>query len=153
MDHRVALVALTALNLAAAAPLSLAWIRILPEEPPPFEISPPDPPNDADVSRPGVGVHLATFFLVSLVTVGYVVRFPGFPLSPPMCRLHSVLSDSGVGWVAFAVYTFFVVALGLTACHAMLRTDRMRIPLGSAAVLVLVLWLLTPTLRLALLFG
>lgn len=151
MDHRLALVVLVVLNVAAAGPLALAWIRFLPEEPPPF--ASPSSPADDTTSAPDTANLLLTFFLLALVTFACVLRFPGFPLNVPLHWLHSFFSDSDISWIVFAVYTFFVVSLGLTACYAAVHATRMRLPLALAATLTLALWLLTPTLRMALLAG
>jgi hypothetical protein len=147
MDHRVALVLLATLNMAAAGLAGLAWARMLPEELPPF-VSPQSSPGhkSSDVSN-----RLISFFLLVLVTVAYVIRFPGFPLIVPLRWLHSSFSDSDVAWIVFAVYAFFVVGLGLTACYAAIRSTRTRVPLALAATFTLFLWLLTPMLRAALL--
>jgi hypothetical protein len=151
MDHRVALVVLVVLNAAAAGPLGLAWIRFLPEEPPPF--AGPSSSSDDTANTPEIGSRLIAFFLLALVTFGCVIRFPGFPLNVPLHWLHSFFSDSDIGWIVFAVYTFFVVGLGLTACYAAVHPTRMRVPLVLAATFTLALWLLTPTIRMALLAG
>jgi hypothetical protein len=151
MDHRLALVVLAVLNAAAAGPLGLAWIRFLPEEPPPFVN--PSSSSDDTASAPDVTSPLIAFFLLALVTFGYVIRFPGFPLNIPLHWLHFFFSDSDIGWIVFAVYTFFVVGLGLTACYAAVHATRMRLPLVLAATFTLALWLLTPALRMALLAG
>jgi hypothetical protein len=151
MDHRVALVVLVVLNVADAAPLALAWIRFLPEEPPPFAA--PSSSSDDTINALDIASPLLTFFLLALVTFGYVLRFPGFPLNVPLHWLHSFFSDSDIGWIVFAVYTFFVVSLGLTACYAAVHATRMRLPLVLAATFTLALWLLTPAFRMALLAG
>jgi hypothetical protein len=147
MDHRVALVLLAALNVAAAGSAGLAWIRMLPEELPPFASLLSSPGHNTS----DVGNRLVSFFLLVLVTVAYVVRFPGFPLNLPMLRLHVFLSDSDAAWIVFAAYAILVVGLGLTACYAAIQSTRTRVPLTLAATCTLFLWLLTPMLRAALL--
>jgi hypothetical protein len=147
MDHRVALVLVAALNMAAAGSAGLAWTRMIPEELPPFVSLQSSPGHKSS----DVGNRLISFFLLVLVTVAYVVRFPGFPLNLPMLRLHVFLSDSDVAWIVFAVYAFFVVGLGLTACYAAIQSTRTRVPLALAATFTIFLWLLTPMLRVALL--
>jgi hypothetical protein len=149
MDHRVALVVLATLNMAAAGPLGLAWICFLPEEPPPF--ASPSSGADDKPTTPSVTSRLILFFLLVLTTAAYVIRFPGFPLSVPLRWLHSSFSDADFGWISFAVYAFFVVGLGLTACYAAVHAPRMRVPLALAATFTLALWLFTPALCLALL--
>jgi hypothetical protein len=148
MDHRVALVLLAALNMVAAGSAGLAWARMLPEELPPFASLPSSPPGH---KASDVGNRLSSFFLLVLVTVAYVVRFPGFPLNVSLRWLHSSFSDSDVAWIVFAVYAFLVVGLGLTACYAAIQSTRTRVPLALAATFTLFLWLLTPMLRAALL--
>src|SRR5260370_8441756 len=100
IDHRLALVAFAALLIAAAAPLASAWARLLPEEPPPFELPPaPSPPEQTPSNRetPRKAGPLAIFLLLC-VTLSFLLKFPALPLaaalqivSVRMPRLHSNL--------------------------------------------------------------
>src|SRR5260370_1424600 len=88
IDHRLALVAFAALLIAAAAPLASAWARLLPEEPPPFEL-PPAPssaeqtPSNRETRRKGDPFAI---FLLLCVTLSFLLKFPAFPPRPPRPR-------------------------------------------------------------------
>jgi hypothetical protein len=154
VDHRVALLALATLIVAAAIPLAFAWARILPEEPPPFQIEPGsfpsvdlEPPHEVS-ARPER--NALTISLLVCVTIGYVLQFPGFPRDAALRWLNTILSGSTATWVTFGAKTALIVITGFAACYAILRPGPLRIPLSLAAVLVLILWLLAPLLRMAL---
>lgn len=155
MDHRVALLALVALLVAAAIPLAFAWARVLPEEPPPFQIEPGsfpsvdlEPPQEVSARPERSGLAI---FLLVCVTLGYVLQFPGIPRDAALRWLNTVLSDPTATWVALGIEAALMAITGFAAGYAILRPGSLRTPLGMAAALVLILWLLGPLLRLALL--
>ena len=151
IDHRVALLALAALLIAAAAPLAYAWASLLPEEPPPFEVPAVSPPAEDLVSNPKSPAKkdFAAVFLLACVTLSYVLRFPGLPLSAGLQWLSTLLPADYLNWTVLGARWFFVVVPGMAAAYSALRPNPMRIALIVGGLLVLALWLVSPMLRAA----
>ena len=151
MDHRLALAALAALLIAAAAPLAYAWAKLLPEEPPPFEVPAGSPAAEDVVSNPKRRPKNdpVAIFLLTCVTLSYVLRFPGLPLSACLQRLSTFLPADYFNWALLAGRWFFVVVPGFAAVYSALRPNPIRIALIVGALLVLALWLVNPMLRAA----
>ena len=153
IDHRLALLALAALIVGAAIPLAFAWVRILPEEPPPFDSAPssagstPEPPSD-EFPRPKR--NSVVIALLVLVTLSYAVQFPGVPRQTALQWLESRIPEVPPMWVFWGVVTLVAGLNAGAACYAIFRPGRLRIPLGVGAALVLVLCLLAHLLRAAL---
>jgi hypothetical protein len=155
IGYRLAFLALAALILAAAVPLAFAWAQLLPDEPPPFEIEPAPtrPPEREPPQEPRRSAKrdpIAIVLLV-LVTLSYAIQFPGFPRQDALFWLNSFLPTVGLAWVFLVVEGLFVLINGGAACYSLLRPNSLRVPLGVGAALVLLLWLLGPFLRAALL--
>jgi len=155
IDHRLALLALAALLLAAAAPLACAWARLLPEEPPPFEVAAAGPPAEdlAPNWKRAVKKDRFAVFLLVYVTLSYVLRFPGLPLAASLQWLSTLLPADYFNWTVLGGRWFFVVVPGLAAAYSALRPNPVRIALIIGGLLVLVLWLVTPALRAAIATG
>jgi len=149
IDHRLALLALAALLIAAAAPLAFAWASLLPEEPPPFEVPAASPPAEDPVSNPKrpVKKDLLAAFLLVCVSLSYVLRFPGLPIAAGLQWLSTLLPADYFNWAVLVGRWFFVVAPGVAAAYSALRPNPMRVALIVAGLLVLALWLLSPILR------
>jgi hypothetical protein len=150
IGHRLALLALAALLIAAAAPLAYAWASLLPEEPPPFEVAAGSPAeNLASNQKSPVKRDLVAVFLLVCVTLSYVLRFPGLPLVAGLQWLSTLLPADCFNWTLLAGRWFFVVAPGVAAVYFALRPNPMRIALIIGGLLVLALWLVSPMLRAA----
>jgi hypothetical protein len=145
MDHRLALVALSALILAAGASLAVGWAALLPTDPEPFER------RGESVSRTKHS-RLAIAFL-TLTTLSYVVRLPGVPLEGILPWLSKRLLAPWPDYLFLGATFFLVFAPAFAACYALLRPSSLRAPLVASGVLVLLLWLLVPYLTSALLLG
>lgn len=155
VDHRVAFFALVTLFVVAAIPLAYAWARVVPEERPPFEIEPPLYPGVELEPLPEQSTQprrktLAIALLVC-VSISYLLQFPGFPRDAVLHWVGAVLSGSAAAWAIFGAEMGLIAATGFAACYAFLNPGPLRIPLTAAAALVLILWLLSPLLRIALL--
>jgi len=154
LDHRLALLFLAALILAAGVPLAFAWARLLPEEPPPFDSKHGPPPQitiyktDDSPARDPFAV-----FLLVCATLSYILRFPGIPGDAAIRWLFSIIPATYEGWLIPAGRAFFVVVPGLAACYSAIRPNPIRVPLIVSGILVLLLWLLLPFLHSALVAG
>ena len=151
IDHRLALLALAALLIAAAAPLAYAWARLLPEEPPPFEVAAAGPPAEDLASNPTSPAkkNLLAVFLLVCVTLSYILRFPGLPLATALRWLATLLPADYFHWTVLAGRTLCMVAPGVAAVCSALRPNPMRTALIVGGLLVLALWLVSPMLRAA----
>src|SRR5258708_15800236 len=114
IDHRLALLALAALLIAAAARLGYAWARLLPEEPPPFEVAAAGPPAEDLASNPTSPAkkNLLAVFLLVCVTLSYILRFPGLPLATALRWLATLLPADYFHWTVLAGRTLCMVAPG-----------------------------------------
>lgn len=155
IGYRLAFLALAALTLAAAIPLAFAWARILPDEPPPFEVAPA--PTRTWGSEPGqesvprskrdpIAIVLLVF-----VTLSYAVQFPGFPRQAALAWLHAIVSGPPEEYILLGVKTFLVAVTAAAVCYSIFRSHPSRVSLSVGAALVLLLWLLAPELYAALL--
>jgi hypothetical protein len=155
IDQRLALLALAALLVSAAAPLAYAWARLLPEEPPPFEVPAAAPAPEQLASNPKTGVKKDPFavFLLVCVTLSYVLRFPGLPVATGLQWLSTLLPMDYFHWTVPGARAFFLVVPGIAAAYSALRPNPMRIALIAGGLLVLALWLVSPMLRAAIAAG
>jgi hypothetical protein len=154
LDHRLAFLCLAALLLAAAVPLALAWALILPEDAPPFAIggdssrSAKKKSNDQEAqSKKHDPVAIA---LLACVTLSFVLQCPGFPREPALRWLAAMIPETQANWILLGGGAFFIVVPGLAACYSILRPNLLRRSLLAAGILVVLLWLLAPLLRTAL---
>jgi len=150
LDHRLAFVALCGLVLGAGIPLAMAWVRLLPEDAPPF-----GSPRQAERSTAAVadGSHerssrrdAVTITLLLLVTLSYALQFPGVPREAAIQWLARRFDAQTAHWIPAGVQMFFAFVPGLAACYSLLRKNFVRIPLIAASFLVLLLWLFGPFL-------
>jgi len=151
IDHRLALLALAALLLAAAVPLAYAWAKLLPEEPPPFEVRAANlPPEDFIANgRSPAKKDLWAVLLLVCVTVSYLLRFPGLPLAAGLQWLSTLLPADYFTGAVLGTRWFFIVVPGLAVAYSALRPNPIRFALIAGGLLVLALWLVSPMLRAA----
>jgi hypothetical protein len=154
LDHRLALLFLAALHLGTAVPLAFGWVRLLPEEVPPFQIHRPPARrwsiyahSSEDEENPRDPLAMA---LLVCVTVSYAVQLPGVPRSLALGSIPTVIPQDASAWSHFALIWFLVVVPGFSAAYSLLRPNFLRAPLIAAGTLVLLLWLLSALLRAAL---
>jgi hypothetical protein len=158
IDHRVAFLALIALYVTAAIPLAYAWARVLPEERPPFDIKPPADPGVGQKPAPKAASQqrrkIIAIGLLICITTAYLLQFPGFPqtaaYSWALNWLAAVFSVTLATWILYGSEMGLIALIGFAACYAFLNPGPLRFPLTTAAALVLILWLLSPLLRIAL---
>jgi hypothetical protein len=155
--YRLAFAALAVLLVGTAIPLAYAWARVLPEDAPPFKIEPGSFPavdlEPREAPAKNRRVDLLSLLLLLCVTAAYLIRFPGVPVAALLHWLHSIFPAAAANWIVLGGKIVLVVGTGLAACLATVRPGPMRVPLVTAASLVLTLWLLGPILQSALLSG
>jgi hypothetical protein len=155
LDHRLAFFLLAALHLGTAVPLAFGWVRLLPEEAPPFQI------DRTPTRRWSIHAHsneeeedsrrdpLAMVLLIC-VTASYAVQLPGLPRSLAFGSIPTVIPQDASEWARFALTWFLVVIPSFAAAYSLLRANFLRVPLIAAGILILLVWLLSAPLRAAL---
>jgi hypothetical protein len=154
LDHGLAFVMLAALLMAAGVPLAVAWTRLLPDEPPPFSVEPGSfPAIDEELPqepRPRIRPDFVAVFLLAILTLAFLIRFPGFPTGRLLQWLNTIAALNA-HWIVLAIRILVIAACLVAGIYAGLRRGPLRIPLAAAATLVLILWFLSPVLKGALL--
>jgi hypothetical protein len=151
LDHRLAFLLLAALYLGTAVPLAFGWVRLFPEEAPPFQIHRPPTRrwsiyahSSEDEENPRDPLAMV---LLICVTVSYAAQFPGLPRSLALGSIPTVVPQDASGWARFALTWFLVMVPGIAAVYSLLRPNFLRVPLIAAGVLILLLWLLRSASR------
>jgi len=154
LDHRLAFLFLAALHLGTAVPLAFGWVRLLPEEAPPFQI------HRAPARRWSIYAHSSegeetprdplAMVLLICVTASYAVQILGVPRSLALSSIPTVIPQDASDWAWLALTWFLVVVPGFSAAYSLLRPNFLRVPLIAAGVLILLLWLVSAPLRAAL---
>jgi hypothetical protein len=125
-----AFLCLSALLLASAAPIALAWARVIPSD---------DPEDSPSISKGSI------LFLI-FVSLSFAARVPGVPRS----RLESwILGYFPADWAPWLVLTAQIILIlipGVVALHAAFRTKPVDQTLLWSGLLVALLWLVSPFL-------
>jgi hypothetical protein len=158
LDPRLALVVLSALIVAAAIPLAIAWVRILPEEAPPFEIAQDSRHTQKKTSYgfdyvpPPFVPKRSRFSIVLLaaLTVCFALQLPGIPRYVGFHSIPAAIPLHPSGWIEILLVSFFLVVPVAAIAHSFFRPNLLSIPLIVASVLGLLLWLLSAPLYAAL---
>ena len=138
LDARVALLLFLVLLLAAATPIALAWMALLPAEREPFA-RPDEPP--AAKARDGFAV-----FLLVNISVSLLLRVPGFDAHPLSSKLIALLPADWAESALMIVFIWFGFVPGLTAAYSAVRANSIRVHLLMGGLLTLVLWFVGPWL-------
>ena len=138
LDARLALLSFILLLTAAAAPIVLGWMALLPAEGDPFA-----GPGESRSKKPRDPFAI---FLLANISVGLLLRFPGVhtewlsaqvtKLLPPDWAKNSLMI--GTVWFGFTP--------GLAAAYSAVRANPIRWQLLAGGVLTLILWLVGPWL-------
>lgn len=157
MDHRLAFVALIALLIGAGTPLAFAWARLLPEDAPPFPIEPgsfPSVDHEAPQEKSKQNRdHFIAAPLLFFLTIAFIFRVPGFPISTVVAWVGSAIPGISNSWSTITVRVLVsFVGIGVIVFGA-LRPGPLRAPLIAAGALTLSLWFLAPLLQIAMLSG
>jgi hypothetical protein len=154
LDHRLAFLFLAALHLGTAVPLAFGWVRLLPEEAPPFQIYRAPPRRRSTYAHSSEGEENlrdpSAMVLLICVTASYGVQLPGLPRSFAFGAIPTVVPQVASEWAGFALTWFLVMVPGFAAVYSLLRPNFLRIPLIVAGALILLLWLVSAPLRAAL---
>jgi hypothetical protein len=150
LDPRLAFVFLGMLVVGAAVPLAMGWVRVLPEDQPPFashELSSQGSNNEVSTEKAQTRKHDPfAIVLLAIVTFSYVLQFPGLRGDAALHWLVTLMPETWLSWILLAGRAFFVVTPGLAACYSVVQPNSLRAPLIGSGILVLLLWLLQPML-------
>ena len=126
------------LLVGAAIPLALAWTKILPQERDPF--SRPDLPRTR--SKPDI---VALFFLCN-VSLSLIAAIPRIADTLHLEVLAQLLPAAWLETITMIFLIWLVFVPALAAAYSAVRVNPIRTHLIVGGILVLVLWLLSPTL-------
>jgi len=138
LDARVALLSFVLLLVAAAAPIVLGWLALLPSEREPFALA-----GESSSKKPRD--PFAIFLLVN-ISISLLLRIPGLdavPLSSHITRLLPAEWSENTLMIASIWFGFIP---GLAAAYSAVRANPIRWQLLVGGVLTLVLWLAGPWL-------
>ena len=145
IDHRVALVLLSAIIVAGGVPLAVGWARLIPADREPFGSSNATTGQGSAAPRDSLAI-----VLLGSATISYAARFPGVPLESFRSWLDGRLSAPWPEYIFLAIVFLLVFAPAFAACYALLRANPLRAPLLWAGALILLLWFASPYLFAAL---
>lgn len=139
LPPRAAALLMMALLVGAALPLALAWVSILPPEREPF--SSPDLPRPSAPRRDRFSI-----FLLLNVSFSMLAAIPRVAETLHLDLFSRLFSRPWVEQIemVFSIWLIFVPALA--AAYSAVRPNPIRKHLILGGVLVLILWLLSPTL-------
>jgi hypothetical protein len=145
MDHRLALLLYMLLLLAAAVPVAIAWLLLLPQEREPFASSDEKPSgNERDI--------FAVFLLVN-ITLSLLLRIPGIDADALSVALAKWISPEWADHVVRIGYIWFGFIGGLAAAYSLIRKNILRWPLVFGGGFTLLLSLVAATLASAIRAG
>jgi hypothetical protein len=133
LDARLALVLFVLLLAAAAAPIVLGWLTLLPSEREPFAF--PGESSGKKARDP------FAIFLLANISISLLLRIPGLDaarLSSHIVRLLPPQWSENALMIAFVWFAFIP---GLAAAYSAVRANPIRLQLLIGGVLGLVLWL------------
>lgn len=138
LNPRLAAFLMMLLLLGAAIPLAFGWTKILPPERDPF--SRPDLPRQK---------HERDFFAVFLlinVSVSLLAAIPRFSDALHLEALTQLLPPSWSEHLTMILLIWLVFIPALAAAYSAVRANLIRTQLILGGILVLALWLFSPTL-------
>src|SRR6266404_3912720 len=137
-DARVALVSLILLIMAAAAPIVLGWLALLPSEREPFAF-----PGESSGKKPRD--PFAIFLLVN-ISVGLLLRFPGVHAEWLSSQVTRLLPPDWAENTVMIGAIWFGFIPGLAAAYSAVRANPIRWQLLVGGILTLILWVAGPWL-------
>jgi hypothetical protein len=155
LDPRLALVVLSALIVGAAIPLAIAWVRILPEEAPPFDMARSDSLHtqkkmsygfDYLPQPPVLKRSRFSIVLLAALSICFALQLPGIPSYFGVHTVPVTILLHARSWIEILPAVVFLTVPVLAVAHSFFKPNLLSIPLIAAAVLVLLLWLLSTPL-------
>ena len=145
MDARLALLLFLVLLLAAATPVVLAWMALLPAEREPF--TRPGEPR-AKKARDGFAI-----FLLANISVSLLLRVPEFDARPLSSKIMRLLPADWAENALMILFIWFGFVPGLAAAYSAVRANPIRLHLLAGGLLTLALWFAGPWLLAAIAEG
>lgn len=127
-----------ALILGAAIPLALGWTKILPPERDPF--------SRPDLPRTKPERDLVAIFLLINVSLSLVIAIPRIADTLHLEALTQFLPASWTEETTMILLIWFSFIPAFAAAYSAVRANVIRRQLIAGGILVLALWLLSPTL-------
>jgi hypothetical protein len=138
LEPRVALVLFVLLLAAAAAPIVLGWLALMPSEREPFAL-----PDESSSKKPRDPFAI---FLLANISVGMLLRFPGVHAEWLSSQVTRRLPPDWAENALMIGAIWFGFIPGLTAAYSAVRANPIRWQLLVGGVLTLILWLVGPWL-------
>jgi len=138
LDHRLALILYLLLLLAAASPVVIAWLRVLPAEREPFA-APGEKPQKEE--RDAFAI-----FLLANISLSLLLRIPGVDSAALAGHAAKWFPAEWANHVVMVGFIWFGFIPGLAAAYALIRANPVRWPLVIGGILTLGLWLAAPFL-------
>lgn len=138
LDHRLALVLYVLLLLAAAAPIVIGWLRLLPPEREPFALP-------GEMRREDDRDVFAVFLLVN-ITLSLLLGIPGINADGVSVLLAKWISPEWANHVVMVGFIWFGFIGGLAAAYSLIRRNPLRWPLVVGGAFTLLLSLASPVL-------
>jgi len=127
-----------ALLVAAAISVALGWTRILPSEREPFA--------RAGQPVPKAPRNRAAIFLLFNVSLSLLAAIPQIADTLHLVAIVQLLPASWAEHLTIAALTWLVFIPAFAAAYSAVRSNPIRAQLIVGGILVLALWLLSPTL-------
>ena len=138
IDARIALVLYLLLLLAAAAPVVLGWLALLPDELEPFAVR-------GEVASAKPRDYVAVFFLVN-ISISVLLRIPGIDSVSLTSYFSKFNWPEWAGHALMITFIWFGFVPGLAAAYSAVRANPLRMHLLIGGTLALGLWLAGPWL-------
>jgi hypothetical protein len=138
LNPRLAVFLMMVLLMGAAIPLVLGWIKILPAEREPF--------SRPDEAPPKRHHDFFSVFLLVNISFSFLAAVPRIAETFHLDWLAQLLPASWADHAAMIFLIWLVFVPALAAAYSAVRPNPIRTQLILGGVLVLALWLLSPTL-------
>jgi len=138
LNPRLAAFLMMVLLVAAAIPLALGWTRFLPPEREPF--------SRPDLLRKKPKLDLFALFLLLNVSLSLVAAIPRIADTLDLLAIVQLLPAAWAEQLTIAALIWLIFIPAFAAAYSAVRSSPIRAQLIVGGILVLALWLLSPTL-------